>query len=189
MPTSSPVFGWPIPVHADVADGPGGFSDLALAIEETINNPSVVTYTPSWTADGTIQPVNPSSRVGYYQIQRKICQFYARIGFGASVGGGNGPLRVGLPFPGKTGLTQISVNAWLYVPGNANFYGFGEIRAGEQTVLVQLPLGQSNTSMGYWRSEFPGGGITTTLPSSPDGGVRSVTNGGSIIINGSYLVN
>ncbi len=188
MPTTTPVFGWPVPVLGDVADGPDGFSDLALAVEATVNNPAVLTYTPSWTADGNIQPVNPATRVGYYQVSKKICYYYARLTFGASVGGGNGPLRIGLPLPGKTGLTQIASTAWLFVPGGGSFQGMGEIRAGEQTVLPQFQVNSANNTMGYWQSESVGGGIATTLPTTT-GTVRSVTNGGFIIVNGTYMVN
>lgn len=188
MPTPSPVFGWPLPVLADVADGPDAFSDLGLAIEGTINNPNVLTYTPSWTADGTIQPVNPSTRVGYYQMQKKICHVYARIEFGASVGGGNGALRIGLPAPGKTGMIQL-LNCWTFIPGNGHFEGLGEVRAGEQTVLPRFPYSPGNCTVAYWQSESVGGGIGTTIPAALSGTVRSVTNGAYIVINGSYIVN
>jgi hypothetical protein len=188
---TTPVFGWPIPDLANTADGPDGFSDLALAIEGTVNTPSVVAYTPTWTSDGAAQPANPSSRTGFYQIQRKLCYFVAQINFGPSTNGGNGPLRVGIPFPGKTGMVQVANNCTLFVNGaGGNFDGNAEIRGGESTVLARFLISSVLNTVGYWQSaQSPGSDVNTTIPGSPGGGVYSVTNGGFIRVSGTYLVN
>lgn len=187
MPTTTPVFAWPVPVLGDVADGPDGFSDLALAIEATVNNANVLSYTPSWTADGSIQPVNPATRTGFYQLRRKLCYFWAQLTFGASSGGGTLPLRIGLPAPARTGMTQMFQSS-IFVPGTGTFPGTGEIRSGEATCLPMFPINSSSVILGFWQSANASALPSTGVPVS-NTGIHNVSNGGSIRVSGVYMTN
>lgn len=188
MPTTTPIFGWPIPTLSESADGPAALNALAVAIETTINDSSTTSYTPTWTADGSVQPTNPATKTGWYRTRAKICMFGATITFGASTTGGNGPLRLGIPLPAKAGITQTNINASLYNASPGNYDGQGEIRSGESTVLPRFLIGviPNDLSVGYWQYEPAGGGGGATVPNHPGGG-KSVANGGYIRVNGSYL--
>ncbi len=182
---TTPVYGWRIPDLGSVADGPDGFSDLALDIETTVAGSSILAYTPTWTSDGANQPLNPASRSGTYQVQNKVCQFAARLTFSSSTNGGTGVLRVGLPQPARAGMLQFAT-CYLYVPNDHPVWlGQAEIRAGENTCIPTFK-DRLNGLDGYWMNAgadtSPGG------PPRTVNGSYNVTNGGFIQVAGSYFV-
>jgi hypothetical protein len=182
----TPVYGWRIPDLGSVADGPDGFSDLALDIEGTVNGSNILAYTPSWSSDGGNQPTNPASRSGTYQVRNKVCQFAARLTFGSSTNAGTGILRVGLPLQARAGMLQFAT-CYLYVPNDHPvWFGQSEIRGGENTCIPGF-TDRTNGLFGYWINGAEGTSAPTGQPRTVNGGY-SVTNGGYIQVAGSYFV-
>jgi hypothetical protein len=183
----TPVYGWRIPDLGSVADGPDGFSDLALDIEGTVNGANILTYTPSWTADGNAQPLNPGERSGVYQVRNKVCQFFAQLTFTSSTGGGAGALRVGLPVPARAGMLQFAP-CRLSIPADHPLWmGMAEIRSGENSCIPAFPVTSTNSIYGYWQSVSAVGQPTSTgVPRTVNGGFN-IVNGGSITVAGTYL--
>lgn len=178
MPTPSPIFGWDLPTLGETADAPAAFAALVNDIEATLTAPGITTYLPSWTSDGTIQPVNAATKTGIYRIDRKVCWFQVQMTYGASSGGGQGPIRVGLPATARTGQGVQYVACRLNIPGGLLFNGLAEIRDGENTCLPCFPVGASQSNVGYWQSA-----ANTSTP-TPDTGVPTMTDGQHNVRNG-----
>lgn len=181
----TPGHGWPIPDLANVADGPDGFSDLAIAIENTLDSRSQQSYTPAWASLGSVQPANPSARQGLYRVIGPNCYFNTVISFGASTTGGKGALRVSIPVPASTAIAEQWVICTLLTPGSSTrWQGIAQITSAANTWCNPTFCSSSTENqLANWM-----GSQESTVAGYPSIGVATVQNGGHIRINGFYAV-
>lgn len=183
----TPVFGWPIPNLTDVADGPDGFSDLALAIEGTLNDKTWLSYTPSWTSAGTIQPSNPGSRVGRYKVTRGVCEVRIFMNFISSSTGGIGNLQIGLPLPAQNIGTNPIMGLQCYCKSAAGVRYFGFASAGTDGKCgPTFPISTTNVSWEAWRNALEGNAIGNSIPDV--GADFFIRNNAFINVWGSYPI-
>lgn len=183
----TPVFGWPIPNLTDVADGPDGFSDLALAIENTLNDRTWLSYTPSWTSMGTVQPSNPGARVGRYKVTRGVCEVRIYLSFTGSSTGGTGQLQLGLPLPAQNLGTYPLMGLMSYARSAAGirYLGFGGCGT-DSKHNPTFPTSTTDVRMESWRNALEGNAPGNSIPDV--GGDFFIRNGAFISVWGSYAV-
>lgn len=184
-------YGWELPDLGDVADAPAAFLQFANGVSATLAATGSSSYTPTWTTDGSLQPVNPATRSGTYQTFKGATMVNIAFTFGASAGGGNGAMRFGLPLPGRAGLLQF-VPCRIFIPNTGSVFGVAEIRSGENTALPMFPLQATasgfNAIYGYFQNanDSAGNPPDTAVPRALDG-LYPVRNGSAFNLSGSYL--
>ena len=170
----------------DQADGPAAFQNLGSAAEQAVGGQQVTAYTPSWSAQGAIQPANPSLKQGYYRVANGWCDVYVYIGFGASSGGGVGALGVGLPVAASASVPFQVIPAWLHIPGIAYAAGVASLNLSATFAFPLFPQHFSTSALGNWRSADDSAAAGTSVPLVSGG--YSVQSGGWVTVQGRYLV-
>lgn len=177
------------PDLAVIARGPQASQQLAEDVETAYQDGSFSSYTPAWTAQGTVQPASPSLLTGRYKVRNGLCDFMIFCGFGASTTGGRDSLRFGLPVAASAVIPwQVSL-AKMWVPNTGNFHGCGEIAAGTTEVRPIFPATTGVVWMDYWRHANSSGTATNQgIPQISAGTGLTIQSGGNIVITGRYLV-
>lgn len=183
---TTPLRAWPVPdLGTAPPDGPAAFSALGLAIESSVNTPSVQTYTPVWTSAGSPKPSLPSTLVGKYSKWRGYCDFAVYIGFNSSTVGGVGWMSISLPVQAATDGEEQWVDGKLYLPaGGGNYRVAGLIGPGWNDVRPYVPLANTNTGMEIWQNSDATAAAGTGRPYIA--GQFSVQNGGNFSLTGRY---
>lgn len=183
MPGTIAPFGWTVPLLGEGADGPDAFSDLGTQIAATLQDTTVQTYTPAWTADG-LQPGALGATQGRYRVNHGMCDFTAYLGFGSSTSGGTGPLHVGLPKASRADIQSQLVSCWLHVGGIAFFHGFGTISASGTTVSPFFPISASASNYAPWTNANASNDWVDAIPYV---GNFTVLAGGWVVVTGRYF--
>lgn len=182
----TPVFGWRLPDGGIAADGPDAFADLAIDIENTLSAIAWNSYTPAWTSRGSVQPANPSTKVGRYRIANGWCDFSIVLQFGVSTNGGNGALEVGLPVAASSQLFEQVARCKLWLPtAGGQWAGTALIPAGSTSCRLMMSTSGTNPTQNDWRNADSTNAAGTGFPQIA--GKYAVESGGNMIVSGRYM--
>lgn len=183
------TFGWPFPNLSDPANGPAAYQALGQAAENTVKDSTILTYTPSWTSEGSVQPSGPASNIGYYRVDNGICRVAIRLTGGPGTSGGTGNLSLSVPLPPNTTIARQFLPLY-YVIGGAGggiYMGFGSLANYlGTTMLVYLPATAADVRLGRWCNATEGNGTGTGIPVVP--GWYGMVDGSEMVVQGFYYL-
>jgi len=182
MPTTSSIYGWPLPELSDEPAGPEQLSELGLAIEDTVAGDGVITWTPQWTSSGSPKPANPASITGRYRVAQGWCDFGLSMTMGGATTGGVGIWAFVLPFSANAGVAEQVVIGMLVEPQVGLFPLHGLINGGNNLLYAYAPQGPA---MYYPPLRQSDGGANSYIPVNAPGPVQT---GGRVTFSGRYLV-
>ena len=183
----TPIYKLTSPELGDDADGTGNIQTLAQEVEDVLKTGEIQSYTPTWTATGTVKPSGLSAAVGRYVIDRGICTVGIWLSFASNVNGGRGDLRVTLPIPGRVTLPEQYLISKVYIPGVGSYLGQGMIVNGDPSWLrIVVPQDSGTSQIRYWRSADATGAVGTGYPAVS--GKVSVLSGGNLAVSGTYFI-
>lgn len=188
MVSFTPIYSWPIPSLADIADGPDAFADALNAIEATSVADQVLSYTPTWSG-ALAAPASPSAIAGRYRVQNGMCDLWIGMTFGASTSGGSGSLTLSVPIAARVGIAEQWLPAKTFVPGGSggNYFGSAFIVTGGSLIYPHFPTSASDCRVKNWAGEASvGSGTGTGVPAVP--GNYTVGNGGNFYLSGRYII-
>lgn len=188
MVSFTPVFSWPIPSLADIADAPDAFDDALNAIESTMIVDQVLTYTPTW-GGSLAAPASPSAIAGRYRVQNGMCDLWIGMTFGASTSGGSGPLTLTVPIAARASVAEQWLPCKIFVPGvnGGNFFGAAYVVNGGSLIYPHFPKSATDNRVQNWAGEATiGSGTGTGTPAIS--GSYTVLNGGNFYLTGRYII-
>lgn len=183
------TFGWPFPNLSDPANGPAAFQALGQAAENTVKDGTILTYTPNWTSEGSVQPSGPSSNLGYYRVDNGICRMAFRLTGGPTVSGGTGNLSMSVPLPPSTTIARQFIPLYYAIVGAGGgvYMGFGQLtNTFGTTLLVYLPASAADVRMSRWRNATEGNGAGTGVPVVPSW--YGMVDGSELVAEGFYYL-
>ena len=182
------TYGWRTPDLVDPANAPLAFQTALQDAENTVKDTTVLTYTPSWTSEGAVQP-SGALRTGYYRAANGICHIAVAILGQAGVSGGTGTLTVSAPLPASTTIRRQLIPAYFVAvtAGGGVFSGFANLTNTDGTKMrIYLPGSSSDTRLAEWRNATDGNSPGTGIPLIPSG--WGMYENSELVIRGSYFL-
>ena len=183
------TYGWRAPNLADSANGPANILTAIQDVENTVKDKTVLTYTPSWTAEGDVQPAAATQLIGYYRVDHGICHLLVRLMAGPppTARPGFPPLTLLLaPAPPVSGQ-MIEAKIWCPAGSGGLYRGHAEFGAGTGTTMfIYFPASASDTRLSQWRNTDATHAAGTGVPLVP--GDYPIRDGSNVFIHGSYFV-
>lgn len=181
---ATPKYAFPLPELDDPPDAVAQLAAMANAIESEVQAPDLLTWTPTWTSAGSLQPTNPASLTGHYMQKRGYVDFTVRLALGSTSTGGSGQWYLSLPIASRAGdMAQHLCIGRLYEPQVGNFIAMGIILANTSRIQCHGPYGGTSNRLVPIQHRNVTNTAGTHLPIHNPGPVQSGT---LVVYSGRY---